>query len=76
MKNAQSKSIVSYDEESDVLYLGARKGVEEECIEIAPGVNVELDEDEHVIGVEVLNASRIFKPVVRSLEQRALKLAA
>lgn len=70
MKNEKSKSIVSYDEESDVLYLGVKKGVEEEFVEVAPGVNVELDENEHVIGIEVLNASRILKPVVRLLGQK------
>lgn len=76
MKNEKSKSIVSYDEESDVLYLGLKKGIEEEFVEIVPGVNAELDENERVIGIEVLNASRIFKPVVRSLEARSLKASA
>lgn len=76
MKKEKSKSIVSYDEKSDVLYLGIKKGIEEEYVEIAPGVNAELDENEQVIGIEVLNASRIFKPVVRSLEAKALKVPA
>ena len=33
---------VHYDEEADVLYL-ARKGKEEQVIEVHPGVNLELD---------------------------------
>ena len=35
-KNMSKKSIVNYDYESDVLYIVAKKGVEEEFIEVAP----------------------------------------
>ena len=60
-----SKQSVHYDRQSDVLYLGVQKGLEEEFVEIAPGVNVELDENGKVIGVEVLNASKILKKVAK-----------
>lgn len=56
-----------YDKESDVLYLGVKKGAEEEFAEVAPGVNVELDKAGRVIGVEVLNASRVLAPITKSL---------
>jgi uncharacterized protein YuzE len=39
---------VFYDENEDVLYL-AKEGVEHEFIEIAPGVNAELDENGQLI---------------------------
>ncbi len=36
------KSLISYDYESDVLYIVAKKGMEEEFVEVAPGINVSL----------------------------------
>jgi len=44
--------------------------IEEEFIEIAPGVHVEIDERGEVIGIEILNASQILKPVAKSLVPR------
>jgi uncharacterized protein YuzE len=61
------KSIVTYDSESDALYIVAKKGVEEEFIEIAPGINVELDDKGQVIGIEILNASKYLKPIAKPL---------
>lgn len=66
MSAKRKDKIVSYDGASDVLYLGAKKGFEEEYVEIAPGIHVELDQKGRVIGVEVLQASRVFRPMVRS----------
>ncbi len=61
------KSLINYDYESDVLYIAAKKGVEKEFIEIAPGINVELDERGQVIGIEILNASKCLKPIAKPL---------
>lgn len=61
------KSQVEYDAKADILYIVARKGREEEFVEIAPGVNVELDEKGEVIGIEILDASSFFKPVAKPL---------
>jgi uncharacterized protein YuzE len=61
------KPIVNYDSKSDILYIVTKKGDEEEFIEIAPGVNVELDAEGQVIGIEILNASEFLKPIVKSL---------
>jgi uncharacterized protein YuzE len=61
------KPLVNYDAKEDVLYIVARKGKEEEFVEIAPGINVELDEKGEVIGIEILNASGFLKPVVKPL---------
>lgn len=47
---------VFYDEESDILYL-AQAGKEEEVVELAPGINMELDKAGKLIGVEVFSAS-------------------
>jgi len=76
MKNIKSKKLVYYDAKSDVLYLGIKKGEEEEFIEVSPGVNIELDQNGQVIGVEILNASRVLKPVVKPLHRQSLELVA
>ena len=63
----KKKSLVNYDYKSDVLYIAAKKGVEEEFVEIAPGINVELDESGKVIGIEILNASKCLKSIAKPL---------
>ncbi len=63
----KKKSLINYDAKSDVLYIVAHEGEEEAFVEIAPGVHVELDDTGKVIGIEVLHASKVFKPVVKSL---------
>ncbi len=47
-----------YDPESDSLYICVREGEEDSFEEIVPGINVEFDENQEVIGIEILNASR------------------
>ena len=68
MKNQQN--FVNYDAQSDVLYFTIREGAEEEFIEIIPGVHVEIDERGEVIGIEILRASQVLKPVAKSLIQQ------
>ena len=59
-KNIKNQKLINYDVRSDVLYFGVKKGIEEEFVEVAPGVSVELDSKRNVIGVEILNASKIL----------------
>ena len=61
------KPLINYDYESDVLYIAAKKSAEEEFIEIAPGINVELDDKGRVIGIEILNASKCLKHIAKPL---------
>lgn len=61
------KKDVHYDAESDVLYLGAKRGYEDEYIEIAPGIGAELNKQGKVIGIEIINASKVMRPVSRLL---------
>ncbi|MFZ6017908.1 MAG: DUF2283 domain-containing protein [Nitrospirota bacterium] len=61
---------VFYDEEEeDILYL-AKEGEEAEVVELSPGVNMELDNNGNLIGVEVFKASYIFRDVLRSMEKK------
>ena len=62
-----NEPLVNYDSESDVLCIAARSGKEEEFAEIAPAINVELDEKGEVIGTEILNASEFLKPIAKTL---------
>lgn len=66
----KKKALVNYDSESDVLYIVTKKGPEESAVEIVPGVNVELDEKGEIIGVEILHASKFFKPIAKPLYQQ------
>mgnify|MGYP001581143642 CR=1 FL=1 len=60
---------VFYDEEEDILYL-AKEGEEAEVVEISPGINMELNGDGKLIGVEVFKASRMFKDVLKLMEKK------
>lgn len=59
-----NKHIIAYDREADALAIYLRKGLEEGFVEIAPNVLGELDEDGSLIGVEILNASKVLKPLL------------
>ncbi|MDO8521175.1 MAG: DUF2283 domain-containing protein [bacterium] len=67
----RNQKIVQYDREADVLSLYVKQGREEEFIELAPGVSVELDTRGNVIGVEILNASSVLRSFVKSAKKRA-----
>jgi len=64
-KIIKKQKLVHYDKGSDILYFGVQNGDEEEFIEIAPGVAVELDKKRKVIGIEVLNASKMLRPILK-----------
>jgi uncharacterized protein YuzE len=70
IKRKQNNKVINYDYKSDVLYIGLKKGIEDEFIEISPGVNIELDSNGKVIGVEILNASKILKPLIKVFEKK------
>ncbi len=60
---------VRYDSEVDVLYL-AREGKEEEVIEVYPGVNLEMNAEGELIGVEILQASQLLKGVIEPIRSK------
>lgn len=70
------KQNVHYDKSSDVLYFGAQRGIEEEFVEIAPGIMAELDNEKKIIGIEILNASKFFKPVLKPIQKQILAFEA
>ena len=68
---SRKKQFVHYDPEADAISLYVRPGREEEFVEIAPNISVELNAKGSVIGVEILNASKVLRPFLKSLEKRS-----
>ncbi len=62
--------IFEYYPETDMLYIKLVEGVSTESEEVAPGVVLDFDEHNRVIGVEIENASKIID--LSRLELRAL----
>ena len=56
---------IRYSPESDVLYFLFSEGEEERFEEPIPGVHVEYDDVGNVIGVEILNASKVLQHFVK-----------
>lgn len=56
----QSKQKVFYDKKTDVLWLFIKGGLEDEHREVSPGINIELDKKGELLGIEILNASRVI----------------
>lgn len=74
MRKKAKGPLVRYDSKADALYIVTQKGAEEEVMEMAPGVNLELNQEGGVIGIEILNASRLFRDVTKSM-YRQLQLS-
>ncbi len=65
--------IFEYYPETDMLYIKLIEGVSTESEEIAPGVVLDFDEHDRVIGIEIEDASKIID--LSRLELRALPIA-
>ena len=69
-KSSENKSIIDYDPTTDALYVVTREGEEGEFVEISPGINVELDSQGRVIGIEILNASETLSSTIEPLYRK------
>jgi uncharacterized protein YuzE len=58
-----SRPPAHYDPQGDTLYF-VRDGEEERLVEVAEGVNVELDQEGQLLGVEIMNASRFLRAAI------------
>lgn len=58
MKKAKQK--IYYDKKTDVLWINIKSGPEEQYKEITPGIGVELNKKGELLGVEILNASKVL----------------
>ena len=49
---------IEYDKEADALYIQLRDALVEDNIDIEEGITVDLDDNRHVVGIEILDASK------------------
>ena len=70
-----NKTRMRYFEKEDVLHLVLAEGAESRSLEIAPNITVELNEENELIGVEILNASSFLRDaVLESIQAKTLQL--
>ena len=72
-----NKTTVRYFEAEDILHIAIADGPESRSIELGPTITVELDENDEMIGVEILEASSFLRDaVLESIQARTRILAA
>jgi uncharacterized protein YuzE len=49
---------IEYDKEADALYIQLREVSVDDNIDIEEGVTIDLDEEKHIVGIEILDASK------------------
>ncbi len=49
---------IEYDKASDSLYIQLREAYVDDNIDVEEGITVDLDEHRHIIGFEILDASK------------------
>lgn len=54
---------IEYDPEADALYIEIREARVDDNVDIEEGVTVDLDENKHIVGLEILDASKRLSPV-------------
>ena len=53
---------IEYDPEADALYIQIREAHADDNIDIEEGVTVDIDADRHIVGLEILDASKRLSP--------------
>lgn len=53
---------IEYDSEADALYIQIREADVGDNIDIEDGVSVDVDADRHIVGLEILDASKRLTP--------------
>jgi uncharacterized protein YuzE len=70
-----NNTTVRYFEDEDVLHIAIAGGPESRSIELSPTITVELDENNEMIGVEILEASSFLRDaVLESIQARTLRV--
>jgi uncharacterized protein YuzE len=49
---------IEYDREADALYIQLREAYVEDNIDIEEGITLDVDENRHIVGIEILGASK------------------
>jgi len=65
-------SNMNYFERDDVIHIRIKDGEEANSVEISPNVTAELDDQNDIIGVEILNASKYLRDNILETVQAKL----
>ncbi len=65
--------IFEYHKDTDMLYIKLASGVSVESEEVSPGVVIDYDENNHAVGIEIEDASKLID--LSRLELSALPIA-
>lgn len=63
---------MNYFERDDIIHIKVKDGEEANSVEISPNVTAELDEQNEIIGVEILNASKYLRDNILETVQAKL----
>jgi uncharacterized protein YuzE len=70
-----NKTRIRYFEQEDVLHLILGEEPESRSLELSPNITVELNEQNELIGVEILNASAFLRDtVLESIQAKTFQL--
>jgi uncharacterized protein YuzE len=66
---------IRYFEQEDMLHLPITDEPESRSLELRPGITVELNDKDEMIGVEILNASKFLRDaVLESIQAKMLRM--
>ena len=51
---------IEYDKEADALYIQLREAYIDDNIDVEEGITIDLDEKRHIVGIEILDATKIL----------------
>ncbi len=64
-----------YFEQEDIIHLVIAEGLESRSLELSPNITVELNDQNELLGVEILNASKFLRDtVLESVQAKTLQL--
>jgi uncharacterized protein YuzE len=70
-----NKTRIQYFEQEDVLHLTIAEGPESRSLELSPNITVELNDQNEMIGVEILNATTFLRDaVLESIQAKTLQV--
>lgn len=59
---------IEYDAQVDIMYIELRDAVIKDSDEVAEGMVVDFDGDGHVVGIEILDASKLLGTIPKGVE--------
>jgi uncharacterized protein YuzE len=70
-----NKTTIRYFEQEDILHMVISEEPESRSLELSPDITVELNDQNEMIGVEILNASKFLQDaVLESIQAKTLQL--